>query len=486
MKKTLAVLFMLVFLLSLGGFPAHAQAQVRTTSFAYIPLISPGDDSSVPVVFRARQAFTALTPRLLDAQAKGQIVRFEPEFDFGLLKVEYRTGFDLAAALTVSPGATPPVFDDPKSVLDYTRVGPSQLGALTAPAQPEPYLFVGVYDSCFSGSNWGAGNMYTAILMDKTMRLLTSSTNFVDGSGNIDDCFFGTGIWQYMIPGYNFTINLYDSTHTSLLATYSTVIPRLNITSITPKTKTLKGVGPANDQVWFELTHEQLDSGNNETYTYTGGPTSSKGAWSIKLDSSIAIRGGDYFGIAWPNPDTITTTFVFYRGLFMPSLECQLLGDTCGLYGVPGKSAKITLTHAKKNYSTSGKFDFTGWFAGEFFDANTDPVLMVPGDRVVGTGAGALIVPALTAIPDTAADTISGIAPASRYFWVKLAAFFHVPDKWSSAWRWVGSDTGGNYMADFSSSFAINTADIIKSSIYYVDPTTGNETDYWNYTLVGP
>ena len=67
MKKTFAILFILVFLLSLGGFPAHAQTVAQKSSFAYIPLISPAGATSVPIEFRARQAFDRLAPRLLQA-----------------------------------------------------------------------------------------------------------------------------------------------------------------------------------------------------------------------------------------------------------------------------------------------------------------------------------------------------------------------------------------------------------------------------------
>jgi hypothetical protein len=485
MKKMIAVLFILVFLLSLGGFSAHAQAVVQKTSFAFIPLISPGEDTSGPIVFRARDAFNTLAPRLLEAQTKGEVVRFEPEFDHGLLKVEYQTGFELASALEASSGVAPQVFDNPKAVLDYIHVSRNQPTGLTAsPQAADPYLLVGVYDTCFSGSNWGAGNMYEVTLYDTAMHLLTSKTSTVDGSGDIDDCLFDTGVWNYMIPGYTFTIKQFDSGHTyPPLHTYTTIIPRLNISAVTPKTRTFKGIGPVNDQVWFEVIHEELDSGNNETYTYTGGPTSSKGAWSIKLDPSVAIRGGDYYGIAWPNPDTITTTFVFYRGLYMPAIDCQLGGSTCGAYGIPGKAAKLTLKHAKKNYKDSGKFDFTGWYGGNFVDANTDPVFMVPGDTVSGSGSATMTIPALTAIPDRVADTISGIAPASSYFYIKLKAFFHTTDEWKTAWHWVGSAGNGTYTEPFSGSFAIDTADFVVVSIYYVNPLTGNETDYWNYVL---
>jgi hypothetical protein len=481
MKKPLAILFILVFLLSLGGFPVHAQAVTQRTSFAYVPLIFPGGVISIPIEFRARRAFDALASRLLQAQANGQIVRFEPEFDHALLKVEYRPGFDLAAALSVSPQASPPIFEDPKSVLDYVRVDRVSPAGLVNPAASEPVIFLGVYDSCFFGSNLGPDNYYTVDLLDTNAREVASKFGHIDGSGNLDDC-FSMGLWQDMVPGYDFIIKIFDHPGYSLLYTFSTLIPRLNITSITSKTKTFKGIAPANDRVWFKLTHPLLNEGQGMSSTSTSAVTSSKGAWSIKLDSSIAMRGGDQVSIFWPNPNTITNTFIFYRYLLAPFVDCQLVGSYCSVYGIPGKNANITLTHARKKYKISGKSDYYGWFGGYFYDANTDPVFMTAGDKVVGTGAPNSYLPTLSADPTFFADTVSGVAPASRWFEVDLDIFFR-DTGWRGDSRWVGSDAGGTYNADFSGSLSLLPSDIIESSVYYVDPATGNETDYWGYLV---
>jgi hypothetical protein len=476
MKKTFAILFTLVFLISMGGVPVQARAQ---SSFAYIPLISPAGKPSVPIEFRARQAFDALAPRLLQAQANGQIVQFEPEFNHALLKVEYRVGFDLSSALSVSPQAAPPVFADPKSVLDYIQVGNLRPAVLPDVTTGDPTINLGLYDSCFSGENLGANNQFNTFLWDTHMNMVASKHNTVMSDGTIDDCFYN-GSWRDMLPGFTFTINIYDPTGITLLHTYTTVIARLNINSITLKTKTFKGIGPASDMVFVAIYHPFLnDSDDVDAY---GVPvfTSNKGAWSIKLDSSAELRGGDEVEVFGPMSTPASNPFMFSRSLYIPFVDCQLGGNYCSVYGIPGKSAKITLTHAKKSYKTSGVFDYQGWAGGGFLDALTDPVFMVPGDKVVATGAAAQILPALTAVPDPVADTVSGLAPASLYFQVDLDAFFHTSG-WYGDSRWVGSNAGGTYLADFSSSFAIDTADIIEASVYFVDPITGNETDYWNY-----
>ena len=481
MRKTLAVLFIMVFLLSLGGFSAHAQAQVQANSFGYLPLVSPGGDSSVPLEFRARQAFDRLAPRLLQAQASGQIVQFEPEFDHALLKVEYQSGFNLATALSVSPQTAPPVFADPKSVLDYIGVGLTRSRARMGPAQSDPVLYLGVYNSCFSAEDFAANNVYQAYLRDASGRLLSVRHGQFDSSGAFDDCFSG-GLWQDIIPGYTFTLEIYDSGGVILHNTLFTVIPRLNINSITPKTKTFKGIGPANDTVFIHIFHPYLDDSDDMDAYGAVADTSSKGAWSVKLDPSDELRPGDEVDVIWPMTVTASNPFMFYRYLFVPYIDCQLAGNYCSAYGLPGKSAKLTLTHAKKSYKTSGMFDYYGWYGGNFYDANTDPVFMTAGDKVTSSGAPTLYLPNLTAVPDTIADTISGVAPASLWFEVDLDAFFHATG-WKSDNRWIGSDTGGLYTADFSSSFAIDTADIIEASVYFVDPNTGNETDYWNFVV---
>ena len=475
MKKTLTVLLTLIFLLSLGILPAQAQAQGRPTSFAYIPLVSPQGETALPVEFRARQAFEAMAPQLMEAQAKGQIVRFEPEFDFGLLKVEYQAGFDLAATMTVEPGASPLVFDNAQSVLKYTQVSQSLRSSSVHPSDTNPSIEIGLYYSCFYAYDMGANNYYHVYLTDTTGRLAGSSIGYADGAGEIYGCFSGN--WTTMVPGYGFLFNLYNNAGTTLLNTFSTTIARLGISSISAASRTVVGTAPANSQPYFYLGHPGLDASDNWTDTYIDMTASSKGAWSVKLDSSVAMRGGDEIGIGLINPGT---PFTFYRWFWAPYIYCRLGGNYCGLYGIPGKPAKLSIVHAKKTYQYSGRFSSSGYFSANLVDGNTDPIYMVAGDKASGSGVKIWALPFLTAVPNITNDTVEGFAPANDYFQVELDIYNNSLHNWDWASRWVGA-TAGLYSADFSGDFDIKTTDRLFAYLYFQDPVTGNETYYDNY-----
>ncbi len=476
MKKTSTVVFLIVFLFSVGSLPAHAQAQAQAqhTSFAYIPLISPKGGTSLPAVFRARQAFEILAPQLLDAQAKGKIVRFEPDFAFGFVKVEYRSGFDVASALAVVPGAKLQVFDNPKAVLGYTHVRQNLRSPKIGITDASGWVSIPVYGSCFDAGDMGADNYYKAYLWDTTGRLVASTDGYADDDGWIYDCF--GGIWTSMVPGYHFSLHTYADIGTPLLQDYSSSIATLNISSINIKTKVFTGIGPANNQLYFYMDHPEWDAGDNYTDTDVAVIASSKGTWSVKLGSSVAVRGGDYVEIDWE-----TSNFDFYRIAFAPFAYCGLGRNYCGVYGAPGKSAKVSVVHAKKTYSAKGNFSVTGYFSASFLDAAWKPVFLAAGDKVTATGVKPWLLPSVTAQPDYVNDWVTGVAPANRYFLVEAEIYDYSGEYWDWDVRYVGSDAAGNYLADFSSYFDIMPTDKVEIYVIYYDPITGNETVYMNY-----
>ena len=476
MKKTMTVLLTLIFLLSLGILPAQAQAQTQLTSFAYIPLISPLGETALPVVFRARQAFEALAPQLLKAQEKGQIVRFEPDYGFGMLKVEYQSGFNLAAALAMTPGASPLVLETPQAVLEYTQVSQSLRKPLDGIADNNPIISISLYTSCFTAYYMGANNYFKAYLVDTGGRLVGSADGWANGSGHLNSCF--GGIWDGQIPGDVFSLYVYNNAGTTLLNTFSTVIARLNFSSISVTNKTITGTAPANSQLNFTLDHAELDAGDNVTETGVAVTASSKGAWSVKLGSSVGMAGGDQVYISWSAP---ATNFTFYRYIWAPFANCLLGGNYCSIYGIPGKSAKLSIVHAKKTYKYSGKVSSSGYFGVDLTDVNADPIFLVVGDKVSGTGVKSWTLPRLTTIVNYTDDTVEGFAPASRYFWMELDVFDYSLRDWDYDEIWAGSNTAGYYVADFSGYFDIKTTDRLYTYLWYDDPSTGNETRYRFY-----
>ena len=476
MQKTLRVLFLLIFLLSLGNLPAHAQAQAQPSSLAYIPLISPQGDTSVPVVFRARQAFEALAPKLLEAQAKGQIVRFEPEFNFGLLKVEYQSGFDLAAALAVESGATPLVFDNAQSVVNYTQMSQSLRRSATGISSPDPWIDTVLYDSCFDAGNMGAGNYFKAYLFDASTRLVARTDGYANPGGSLQGC-FDFGIYTGLVPGYLFIFNLFNPAGTTLLNSYSTVVAHLDITSISTKTTTFKGTGPASSPLSAWLVHANLDATESYTQSEKDLTSTSKGAWSVNF-APAAMRGGDDIEITWIDPASI---FSFTRDLTAPYIYCREGGYYCESYGIPGNSAKISVVHAKKTYKSSGKFSNQGYFGSDVYDAHADPVYLAAGDKVTGTGAPSLTLPNLTANVDYDTDMVTGVAPANCYFEAGLEVYDYLLDSWSWHRIWLESDGTGRYYADYSGTLDIQLSQRLFPVVNYTDPITGNETGYVGY-----
>jgi hypothetical protein len=460
MKKTLRILLALIFLLSLGSLTAYAQSE--TTSFAYIPLVSPASpdqSTSVPIEFRARQGFEALTSRLLDAQAQGLIVRFEPEFSFGLLKVEYVSGLDLSAIL----GTGRPIFEDPQSVLDYTQAGEEI--AISSPASvATPYFSIGVYNSYFYGSGLTAGNYYLASLSDTGGHGVASFNGWISSSGSLSSYFEGAA--STILPGYKITIKIYNSTGTTLLHTYSTTIPSLGFTSIDIPHAIVNGKAPAGSQLEVNLWHPKLNAANGTTYVTKHVTTSGAGAWQVNFGT--AMRGGDEVKVTWQKP---ATYFTFYRYLWAPHVYCELGDDYCDLYGIPGKPASLSIKHAGKTYTFTGLFTSWGGFYGYL------PYDMAAGDKISGTGVTTLTLPTITAVLNYTANTVTGKAPANRYIEVELEKYYPRPEEYY--YRWVKANSAGNYTADFSSSIDITSTESLDFSVYYTNPTTGNEVSYY-------
>jgi hypothetical protein len=460
MKKTLHILLALIFLLSLGSLTANGQSE--TTSFAYIPLVSPASpdqSTSVPIEFRARQGFEALMSRLLDAQAKGQIVRFEPEFSFGLLKVEYVSGFDLSAIL----GTGRPIFEDPQSVLDYTQAGEEI--AISSPASvATPYFSVSLFSNCFYGYSLTAGNYYLASLSDTGVHVVASANGWISSGGGLGNCFEGAA--STITPGYKITIKIYNSTGTTLLKTYSTTIPSLGFTSFDIPHAIVNGTAPAGSQLEVNLWHPKLNAANGSTDVTKHVTTSGAGNWQVSFGT--AMRGGDEVKVTWQKP---ATYFTFYRYLYAPNVDCVLGGDYCDLYGIPGKPASLSIKHAGKTYTFTGLFTSWGGFWGYL------PYDMAVGDKISGTGVTSLTLPTITAVLNYTANTVTGKAPANRYIDVDLDKYYPRPEGYY--YRWVKANSAGNYTADFSSSIDITLTDSLEFSVYYTNPTTGNEVSYY-------
>ena len=479
MNKCVRVLFVLMFLLSMG--PLSVQAQGVQTSIAYLPLLPSANQggtaeasepgAGLPIQMQARQWLEALLPNLLKAQAEGQVVRFQPELSGGLVMVEYTAGSDLAGLM----GNQAPVFDSAQAALEYSQAGKTETITQLAPPTGNPYVYLGVNSSCFNGGNLGPYNTYKATLKDASGRPVGFAAGHMDSDGWFNACF--DGVWGGMVPGFTFTLKVYNSDGSSLLHTYTTGISRIQINSITPATRIVRGIAPANSSLGMWLYHLRLDATCCYVKTLKTTSASSTGAWQFNFSPS-AMRGGDEVYLYLSKPGTI---FTLTRYQYAPFVECGLGGTWCEIGGgTPGGPVTLYVKHAGSTYSYTGRFSTGGWFEADLLNGYGEPIFLATGDQAWGTGVSTLTIPTLTAAPNFAANTVTGRAPANRWFEVDILRYNPESGWWNGWWRWVKSSAAGTYSANFSIDLDITTAETYILRVYFHDPTTGNVTYYEN------
>jgi hypothetical protein len=283
-----------------------------------------------------------------------------------------------------------------------------------------------------------------------------------------------------MEPGYRFTLKLYQLDRTTLLKTYSKVIPRMAITSINVTSKTVAGTAPANSSITVEFAHRNLNSTGGYSYTTNSLITPGTGKWQTTF--TIAMRGADWTHLIY----SPTANFMFYAYLDAPNIYCGLGSNYCYIYGPPYMPASLTIRHAGVDQTFSGKFGNWGGFYGELTNSEGSPVFLQVGDQAWGTGLPTLTIPLLTAIPDYSTDIVSGNAPVSKFLYTYL--YVRNDCGGSSCWyaydKYIKSSISGMYGADYSSSLDIKPTDTFSFEVDYFNPVTGNVVSYRN--LISP
>ncbi len=481
--KPFRVMLALVILLSMNGLSAFAQAEIGT-SFAYISLFRPiksdsfAQSDSIPIHIQSRQVYESLLPELMEAQRQGQIVRFEPELSFGMLKMEYASNAIPAGIL----GTGFEVFNDPASFLEATR------GLRSMPSHAEddlasviPLLSITPKNSCFTGNDFRVDSYFKAYLKNSAGKLMSVADGYTNSNGSLSSC-FGWGDWSRMEPGYKFIFKLYKNDRTTLLRTFSQRIPNLSITSIIKSTRTIKGTAPANKNITVYFWHRNL---NNDTWissTKNLTTPATGTVWNTTFPIGTAMRGGDYADIFY----SPTSNFEFYANNDVPYISCGLDQNYSFLYGgAPYKPAWLKVKHGV-NYPLTGLFSNTGSFFGYLTNTTGGPVFLKAGDQASGTGVPIYTLPALTAIPNYYGDKVYGKAPANKYLWVYLNIRQDCSGNscWSYYGKYVRTTSTGTYSADFSSFVNIKTTDTLSVEVDYITPATGNRTFYSN--LISP
>ncbi len=456
-------------MLALTVLPAQASGGLP----GYV-VLAESDGSRTPLEIRARQTFNQLAPQLIRARQRGEILSFAPEFEAGILKVLFPAG----RRGTALAGSTP-VYSSLRQAIARVGLNPGQrleqasLGV--DPAMQYAIKFIlAVNSSCFSMGNLGNSTRVVGTLRDKAGQVISAFENTASSAGDLYDCFDSSGAFNGLLPGFKVTFKLYNPSG-SLLQTYTNIVPNVNFTNYNNNSALISGMAPASKYFYIYWHHLRLDDENTYISSGLNGLTSASGQWSVDF-GSLQFRGGDTFKISVE----ASKNFVYQKTFIDPYITCELGGNDCGMYGIPGKPVSMTITHAGSQYSFSGKFGRSGWFGASVLNAEDMPVFLEPGDVITGTGAASLTLPRISANINTNTSVMSGKAPANKYLWVgiKPVDSSYVP------WDWVGTNGQGNYRMDFSSVLTLDPNNAYIGVLQYTHPVTGSVTVF--YPAFGP
>jgi hypothetical protein len=453
--KKLGLFLVVCLLLGLFGTQPAVAQEIK---FGYVPLLSEDYDISIPREVTSRQSFNQLLPRLMEARASGLIADFEPDFYGGYVKVANPT------AQLRGSGSLFPVFSTREEAVVRPPVSAAKIGNRSA----GPSIFMGLYSSCF--------DMYTGIpnahikgtLKSPAGEVLGVVNTYADADGDLWD--YWDGYSDSNVPGYKVTFKIFNSSEV-LVGTYSVTIPRIEYKSIDKAAGKVTGTATAGKDFRAYLFHPNLNSAEDSYLEYIDGTVSATKNWSA--DFAKAFRGGDQLGIYLYQ----TSNFTFYRGMNVARVGCRLQSNYCFNNTLPNKSVTLTVTHGGTTYKFTGKTDTSGYLYGYLYNSSGDPVLITAGDKITGTDATTENMPKLTLTANRSANTVSGTAPANKWFGVAI----YIWDPWASDYDWVKSTSTGAFTASFSTD--IPSKGTIEPDIWYTNPTTGN---YWYYYKMIP
>jgi hypothetical protein len=462
--KTLRVLFALVVLL--GLFVQGAGATPSTVGF--VPLLS-SVDASLPVELQTRDAMRAVLPALMAAQARGEILEFEPSLSTGVLKILYAgAGAGKSAAL-----AGRPVFGDMREAVSAIPF-PQAVASEAIGPEVTPRFSMRLYDNCFKASGLSSNARVTGSLRDKTGRSIALLDIDADVAGNISfGCFSWSGSYSDVAPGFKVTFKEYNGATNALIRTYMVVAPTIRYTAIDKLNSIVRGTAPAGKPYTARWYHRNWNATNTVLNIAKSGTVPNTGAWAVDF-GAVKIRGNDHLNMMV----VVNTSFDFDRWMDVPHVYCILGGNYCEVSGFAFGAAFIKMVRGTASYTYSGRFGADGYFRTEFQTLGGDPIFLLTGDKVSGTGVVAFPLPFLSSA--ISATTVSGKAPANAYFdlWVMVMS------DGVSYRKYVKADSVGNYFANYSGSIANLTAQPISTQIYYTNLLSGNAVDF--FSTFGP
>jgi hypothetical protein len=463
--KTLRFLIFAVFVFSLALSAAPARASGE--SLVYLPLVTRAD-SQVPVEVQAQREFQRLAPKLLAAQQSGQLVDFNTEFRAGILMLRFAGRADEAAnAATRMFGR--PVYSN---VRDALRAVPHSAPTRQIATAISAQFYVALYDSCFD-AYVPANSHVIAILKDSANVVLAKDQSNEQDDGNADGYFWACFDWSSyneVIPGYKVTFKVFNAPGGTLLGTFTSGAPQMTFTSLNQATAQVAGTGPAGKAFNLYWSQPRLNAAGTYAFNTVGGTVSAARTWSGDV-STGRIRGGAYISLTVYQ----TANIAFWRSMRAPYTYCVLGGNYCEIAGLPFQRLTLNVTKGGTTYTFSGRANAWGWYWAYMYTAAGMPIRLNPGDKVQGTNVALYTQPLLSFNAfDFANDVISGKAPASRFFDVYIDTYSH--GGWW--WYWRGSNAAGNFLVDTTADFDLLGTETNEAEIYYIDPVTGNGTDF--------
>ncbi len=460
--KITRVLLLAVLLLSAFSSSAFASGQ----AVGFIQLVSKADPSR-PMAVQAHYALQRLMPRLLAAQAAGQLVSFEPSLSWGVLKIVYRpsSGMPDLGGKTVY------------SEMQQAAPAPSADLAPRGGSCPGANFHLYLYSNRFSATCLIPGARIVGSLRNAAGLTLAIASETANSLGNINFGDFGlsSGPYPKLVPGFTLTFKEYLSG--TLMATFTVKVPTIKFTSINGTSSIAQGTGPAGKVATLTWSHDRWDAADSTVSSTKVRTISSAGTWKVDF-GTIPIRGNDYLGV----DVAMNANFTFSTDMFAPASYCVLGGEYCELYGFPFAPANLQVVHGGSTYTFSGNFDEYGTFGVHLRTPGGVPIVLVPYDKISGTGVAQYGLPKLTANLNYTTDTVSGKVPANKYF----DLWFYAPNSGAGFKVFAHSNSTGVYSVNVMSSHSLDlvAGDLYIADVFYVLPTTGNSADY--FAIWGP
>ena len=379
-----------------------------------VPLLSEGYDTSLPRHIVSQQNYDRLLHRLMDAKARGSITDFEPDFFGGFVRIT-----NPSISLRGGSGNFPV-----KTNMREAIVKPTTAEGKTADRSLGFQVSISENSSCFVIQNAGDGTLVVGLLKTASGELIGMSEDYASSTGYLFDCFWVTNPIK---PGDKVIFKLYDS-GSNLLGTYISTIPRNTFLTINKSAGIVTGRAPAG--LTFKATwyHDKQDAGNTHEYQEILGTVAGSGNWSA--DFIKPFRGSDILTLYLYKGEHFTFDYHFK----VPRLDCGIRSNNLSLTGIPNTPVTVTITQGAKIYTYSGLIGRSGYFYVYLYDSLGDPIPLASGNKITGTGASTFILPSLQMTVNRTDDTVTGTAPASKYFsvYIQVVRSYVSEIKWTS------------------------------------------------------